>query len=108
MWSKKNDHAPKSECPDIFDIGPKRAVWKKKLKNSSLTILLSSLVLLLVRCVEDVGCEYSHNNFYKQNERFIFVHVQCNLHVTCTFVLYIEHHLQPASYHVVEYVLISV
>jgi len=37
-------------------------------------LLLSSLGLhlssLLVKCVEDVACESSHNNFYKTNEQF--------------------------------------
>ena len=49
----------------------KRQFYLKK-KNSSLTILLSSLGLhlssLLVRCVEDVACKSSHNNLF--NERF--------------------------------------
>ena len=40
MWTKRNDHAPKSECVDFFNICPKKAVLKK---NSSLTILFSSL-----------------------------------------------------------------
>ena len=26
MWTKRNDHAPKSECVDFFNICPKRAV----------------------------------------------------------------------------------
>ena len=58
MWIKKNDHAPKIECATY----PKRAFKKK----SSLTILLSSFRLhlsLLVKCVEDVVCKSSHNNF---------------------------------------------
>jgi hypothetical protein len=71
MWTKKNDHAPKSECVDfylfIFNTCPKR---KKLIKNSSLTILLSSLGLhlssLLVKCVEDVACKSFHNIFYKK------------------------------------------
>jgi hypothetical protein len=53
MWTKKNDHAPKSEGVDLLNTCPKRAVLKKK--KSSLTILLSSLGLhllsLLVKCV---------------------------------------------------------
>ena len=45
MWTKRNDHAPKSECVDFFlNICSKREVLRKK--NSSLTILLSCLHLL--------------------------------------------------------------
>jgi hypothetical protein len=48
----------------------KGQIWKKK--KGSLTILLSSLGLylssLLVKCVEDVDCKSSHNNFTKKNE----------------------------------------
>ena len=29
MWTKKDDHAPKSECVDLFDICPKQVVLKK-------------------------------------------------------------------------------
>jgi hypothetical protein len=39
VWTKRNDHAPKSECAHYFSICPKREVLKK---ISSLTILLSS------------------------------------------------------------------
>ena len=65
-------------------------------KNSSLTILLSSLGLhlssLLVKCVEDVACKSSHSNFYKKNERFNFVH---DLHVTSTLCChYIRYDIQ--------------
>ena len=59
--------------------------WYNK---SRLTILLSSLRLhlssLLVRSVKDVACKSSHNNFYKNERAIWFVHVQCNLRVTCT------------------------
>ena len=73
MWSKRNNHAPKSECVFFlfFNICPKRAFKKK---DSSLTILLFSLGLhlssLLAKCVEDVACKSSYNNFYKKNEPF--------------------------------------
>jgi hypothetical protein len=32
MWTKKNEHAPKSECADFYLIiyGPKRALKEKK------------------------------------------------------------------------------
>ena len=71
MWSKKNDHAPKSECVDYLKIyAQKGHFWRKK--NSSSTILLSSLGLhlssFLVKCVKDVACKSSHNNFYQKNE----------------------------------------
>ena len=69
----------------IFFNMPKKGSFEK---NSSLTILLSSLGLhlssLLVKCVEDVACKSSHNNFYKKKMSDSIVHVQCNLHVTCT------------------------
>ena len=77
MWTKKNDHAPKNECADFFNTCPKRAPLKKI--KSCLTILLSSLGLhlssLLVKCVEDVACNSSHNNSYKK---------KCDLTCTCS------------------------
>ena len=66
MWIKKDDHAPKSGCANVFWYMPKRAVVKK---YSSLTILLSSLGLhlsSLLKCVEHVACKSSHNNSYKK------------------------------------------
>jgi hypothetical protein len=38
MWTKRNDHAPNSECAGFFNICPKREI----LKNNNLIILLSS------------------------------------------------------------------
>ena len=69
---------------------PKKDIFEK---NSSLTILLSSL---LVTCVEDLACKSSHNNFYHKNEQFnlyIFNVFTCDIYL----VLYMEHYLQPAS-----------
>jgi hypothetical protein len=40
-WTKRNDHAPKNEYVDFFNICPNAKTIK-----SSLTILLSSLVLI--------------------------------------------------------------
>ena len=69
MWTKKIEHAPKSEGVDVLYTCPKRATLEEK--KSSLIILLSSLGLylssLLIKCVEDVACKSSHNNFYKKN-----------------------------------------
>jgi hypothetical protein len=66
MSTKKKDHAPKSECADFFYTCPKRGIYEK---NSSLTILLSSLGLhlssLLVKCVDKVACKSSHKILYK-------------------------------------------
>ena len=43
IWIKRNDHAPKSECVDLFFFNVQKGqFWK----NSSLTILLSSLVFI--------------------------------------------------------------
>ena len=97
MWTKKNDHAPKNECVDLFWYMFEKGILGKK---SSLTIFLSSLGLylssLLVKCVEDVACKSSHNNFYKENEQFnqymfnvVFMwHVPCvvttlNIRILC-------------------------
>ena len=45
MWTKKNDHSPKSECADFFNTCPKMAVLKKKLKfEHSLVLSWASLV----------------------------------------------------------------
>ena len=43
MWTKRNDHAPKCRCVDIFDTCLKRIAFEK---NSSLSILLSSLLFI--------------------------------------------------------------
>ena len=44
MWTKRNDHAPKNECANFFNMCPKRAILKKKL---SLIIFCFLLVGLL-------------------------------------------------------------
>ena len=45
MWTKRNDHASKSDCVDFFfNISLKTAVLGKK--NASLTIFLSSFVFI--------------------------------------------------------------
>ena len=44
--------------------------WTKNKFDQSLVFSWLHLSSLLVRCVVDVACKYSHNNFYKQNERF--------------------------------------
>ena len=70
MWTKKNDLAPKSECADFLkNMCPKNNNFGEE-KNSSLSILMSFLSSLLVRCVEDVACKSCYNNSYKHNERF--------------------------------------
>jgi hypothetical protein len=69
MWTKNNDHAPKSEGADFFNTCPIRAILRK----SILIILLSCLGLhfssLLVKCVQDVTCKSSHNSLFKKKER---------------------------------------
>jgi hypothetical protein len=58
MWTKKNDHAPKIEFADMFlNTCPKRAFLKK------IQVCLFSWALL-VKCVKDVACKSSDNNFY--------------------------------------------
>jgi hypothetical protein len=32
MWTKKSDHAPKSEGADYFNTCPKRAILEKKIQ----------------------------------------------------------------------------
>jgi hypothetical protein len=44
MWTKRNDHAPKSECVGFSNICLERVVLKKK--TSSLTILLYPLAFV--------------------------------------------------------------
>ena len=68
MWTKKNDHAPKREWVDVFLINAQEEqFW---IFFSSLTILLSSFELhlssLLVKCLKDVDCKSSYNNFYRK------------------------------------------
>ena len=92
-------------CWFFFMHVQKRQFYLKK-KNSSLTILLSSLGLhlssLLVRCVEDVACKSSHNNLF--NERFNLymfnviymwhVPLRCTLRIICNML----HHVYSNSW----------
>ena len=78
---------------NFFSTCSKRAVLKI---NSSLTVLLFSLGFhlssLLVKCVGDVACKSSYNKFFQKKIAIQFVHVSCNLHVTCTLCChYIKH-----------------
>ena len=34
MWTKRNDHAPKSECVDFLIYAQKGQFWKKNLKKN--------------------------------------------------------------------------
>ena len=90
MWTKKNDHAPKSECYDLFNICPKRAFLKK---NSSLIILLSFLGFTCIHFLLNVSKMWLKNLLtiiflLKKNERFdLYVfntiymsHVACVTH----------------------------
>ena len=52
MWTKKNDHAPKSERIDFFNTCPKEGHFEKK---SSLTYHLSSLGLHLSSLLVNVS-----------------------------------------------------
>jgi hypothetical protein len=50
----------------------KQVNFEKNIKfDHSLIVSWLRLSSLLVRCVKDVACKSSHNNFYKQNEQFI-------------------------------------
>ena len=52
MWTKKNDHAPKSEGVDFFQHMPEKGSFgpkkEKEKEKKSLTIILSSFGLYLV------------------------------------------------------------
>jgi hypothetical protein len=54
----------------IYIYVPKKDIFEKIKKRSSLIILQSSLGLSLssqsVKCVKDVACKSTHNNFYKK------------------------------------------
>ena len=47
MWIERNDHAPKSECVEIFQHMPKKGNFDKEKEKSSLSIVLSSSSLSL-------------------------------------------------------------
>ena len=90
----------------FFYACPKKANLKKK--NSSLTILLSSLglhlSLLLVRCVEDVASKSSHNNLLF-NERFnlymfnvIYMWHICTFCCTLRIICNMLHHVYSNSW----------
>jgi hypothetical protein len=32
MWTKRNDHAPKNESAEVFNICPKRVVLRKEIQ----------------------------------------------------------------------------
>ena len=77
-WTKKNDHAPKSERVDCFSTCSKGQFWKEKYKSSLIILLFSlgsHLSSFLVKSVEDVACKFSHNNSYKKKWNIKFVHV---------------------------------
>jgi hypothetical protein len=56
MWIKRNDHAPKSECAEIFNICPKGAALEKKIKFDH-SLVFSCLQNLLPK-------EFSFNIYY--------------------------------------------
>ena len=58
MWTTRNDHAPKSECVDVFLICAQKGQFQK---NSSLTILLSSL-LFLFSSPNKISLKFYYNN----------------------------------------------
>ena len=62
MWTKRNDHATKSECVDFFNICPKRVVLKEGRKKSSLIFRLSSFVFTSQKKKKPLNIYY--NNIY--------------------------------------------
>jgi Pyruvate/2-oxoacid:ferredoxin oxidoreductase delta subunit len=60
MWTKKNDHSPKSECDDCFNICPKRAIfwkWNDKVKFDHLFVFFclhllfpKKIIITLILC----------------------------------------------------------
>ena len=73
MWTKKNDHAPKSECVDfyLYLIHVQKGQFQNKLKFYHFLVFLGlHLSSLLVKCVEDVVGKSCHNNLFKINEQF--------------------------------------
>ena len=71
MWIKKNDYAPQSECANCFNTCSKRALLKIiRVWPLSCFLMGFTCLSLLIKCVEDVACKSSHNNFYKKNEWF--------------------------------------
>ena len=50
MWTKKNDHPPKSECADFFSTCPKRALWKEKNSSSTIFLVLYWASLVFTSC----------------------------------------------------------
>ena len=64
LWTKKNNHAPKSECADFLKYMPKKGSFESFIIFlSSLGVHLSSL---LIKCVKDVAYKSSQNNFYQK------------------------------------------
>ena len=85
-WTKENDHSPKNECADFFfKYMPKLGIFEKTqvwpfscllLGFTCLHFLLNVLKMWLEKLPTLPTKENNNNNK--------IVHVQCNLHVTCT------------------------
>ena len=62
MWTKKNDHTPKTECGKFLIHAQKGQFWRKiKFDHFLVFFSASQLSSLLVKCVEDVACKSSYN-----------------------------------------------
>ena len=97
MWTRKDDHAPKSECAYSFNICQNMVFFRKiQVWPFSYLLLRLHLSSLLVKCVKDVACKSSHNNLQKHYAIY-FVHIQCNLHVTCTLCCHYWKSLQKKN-----------
>ena len=58
MWSKRNDHASKSECADFFKYMSNKGSFEEKKKHSSLTMLLSSFVFVFLSPPKKISSKF--------------------------------------------------
>ena len=61
-WTKRNDHAPKSECVDFFIIYVQKGSFEKKGKWSRSITLLLSLVLVFFPPPKKIIYVFFYNN----------------------------------------------
>ena len=71
MWTKKNDHASKSECADFFLIRAQKGQFKKKFEfDHSLVFSWASLLFTSCQMCRRCGLQSFSQQFLQENERF--------------------------------------
>ena len=91
MWTKKNDHAPKSECVGIFEYMLKRAILKK------IQVWPFSCILLGFTCLHFLSkmcCKRGLQIFSQQflQKKMKDLNCTCSMYFTCDLYLVLSLH----------------